>query len=258
VKGTMMKKMNSIVFILFLMVAIRQSAISQVVNDDYKKMNMEEKRLIIAPLLKLDFIDSSFTKAYPTMASPEDSLSRYLNYMLTEKIRKHSQLYRVYGSSYKEEPKFIKRILFFSDSDSIEMYLPSDSTQVRMVLKDQKQTEPDFILFVHIWSIGFGSITAMGGALSDVFSDTDYLGDWLTTGTNTVHDALVFANVDYAYWDNKIGRVAAFNRKHIYYSNLGEELSNPENPFSFNSKIVDLFTRYLLSRTPFANQSMAY
>ena len=222
-----MKKTKYLLSIFYLLILGLQNTLSQVVESNYKKMSMEQKRLIIAPL-SIGSIDSSFTEEYPEIQNPRDSLMHLIENDLPSRIRKYSPLRSMYFSTYKNTPVFSKRTLFLSSSASFEVSLPHDDEKLQMNLLGLKPTEPDFILYLQIDKIRY---------TESLIIDSNMKLE--------KREGIVLENVKYVFWDNKIGRIAAYNQSSILIE-VGLE------------KFVGLLARYILTRTPFSSPDMPY
>lgn len=244
------RKMSKIILVITLLCLVFvcwSEAMAQIVSDEYMDVDLESKRLIVAPVVigsvgEIKTYSKDQNKFVLNSPSWEiGELQKSINSLLPIKVRKHSRISRVYGSDYKELPLFVKRSLPVNDQESISVEIPEDGSKVNMILKGQNQTEPDFILF-----IGLASFTQGTGISLDMIAEDNIQ----KLGWNLL-------NFRYVFWDNNKGKIVAYREGHIYLPQM-DASDLRETPMANMDKNADFLARFILSRTPFAKPNLPY
>ncbi len=230
----------TVLFVLLLLPARHVSA--QVIANGYENLSAEGKRLILAPLQAIDHVDGSVAEQYPEIRNPHDSLVNLIEKGLQYKLREFSKIKVLYSSTFKVAPVLKTRNLQTSHSDAFTMLLPADSTIVRMNLLGRVPKEPDFILFLHIGNILY-NVSASFSPAGAIFNPRG-LG-------LTINKGIILENVSYAYWDNTLGRIIAYDQKSLI---TGGALLYGAGIETINETLA----RFILAKTPFADPNMAY
>jgi len=232
-------------------------AAAQVVNPEYRNLSMEDKRLVIAPLLSVDVVDSSFTEKFPGMASPRDSLILLINNELQFRMRKFTDFTALYESTYESPPALIPSTLISSRKDTIHISLPAAGEVVHFNLKGRSRHEPDFVLFIKLGEIYYLSPDILSAVVATVVAN---LVSGSKSGVQFVPPShgVIFKDLAYVFWDNKLGRIVAYDQKSLIVEDGSDESFQRDAPFSPDSKYLDLLARLILTKTPFAKGDMEY
>lgn len=237
--------------ILMGIILLISATFSQTIVEGYENFPDREKSLIICPII-IKNVGSEFKSEFPEIKNPSDSLFSLLNKDFVNRMRKNSKFRILYQSDYKHNPALSNRKLLIDKDKSMNFKLPEDSEKVSMKLLGRNPVKPDYLLFIKIGTINYTDdinlFLNVSGIISAI-SSGGFGGIRLSR-----KDGIVFEDFSYVYWDNKIGQVAVYNSDFLFLENADEDLFNPKE----NKKYLDVISRYLLTKTPFAKPDMIY
>ncbi len=218
---------------------------------------MDDKRLIIAPLLSIDVVDSSFTAEFPGISNPKDSLIQLINNELQFRMRKFTDFAALYESTYEIPPTLIPNTLISTRKDTFRIPLPSAGEVVHFNLKGRVRHEPDFVLFIKLGEIYYLTPDILGAVVATVVANLASRGKAGVLFVAPKH-GVIFKDLSYVFWDNKLGRIAAYDQKSLIVGDGSNESFQQDAPFSPDNKYLDLLARLILTKTPFAKGDMMY
>lgn len=239
-------QLKGFILLLFFLVNF---AFSQVVDKNYHKKEYNKCTLIIAPILSMGSAEYSFTERFPEIKNPEDSLKNYIEKNLQYKMRKYAVFRGLYSSVYEQNSNLVKRSLGLDKGDSVKIALPVDGQIVKMILKGPNpKKEPDFILFLQIQSFGYAA---------KIYSSVSQSFGMMFTDTQSI-EGISFSDFCWVMWDNKIGKIAAYEQTSGLYGNVYTFGTIKVNLFSEQSYFLDQVSQEILRKTPFSIDYMPY